>query len=137
MEEEIDNKPERYNSHPNGVECCEYTDYMGFNIGNAFKYLFRLGHKGERNHELGKAQWYVKRQYQVLNNKPKYILRDFEMANNLKPPVPIPPDFRIDNEPLRSKALETLFAISHNNTPVLDGLRYTNELIERMLKGAL
>ncbi len=33
--------PPHYNKHPSGVECVEISELLGFNLGNAFKYLFR------------------------------------------------------------------------------------------------
>lgn len=39
--------PKHYNSHPSGVECITIARHHNFNIGNAFKYLWRIGLKGE------------------------------------------------------------------------------------------
>ena len=52
------NKPEHYNQHK--IECIEFTRYMDFNTGNAFKYLWRCGLKDEPKQELRKAIWYLK-----------------------------------------------------------------------------
>lgn len=62
---DIVQRPKHYNSHPSGVECIEIVEYMGFNLGNAFKYLWRGGLK-----EIGalqdyeKALWYLQRAYE-------------------------------------------------------------------------
>lgn len=37
---------------PSGVECRLFTDRMSFNLGNAFKYLWRAGRKGGPEKEL-------------------------------------------------------------------------------------
>lgn len=37
--------PRHYNSHPSGVECITIARHHGFNIGNAFKYMWRSGFK--------------------------------------------------------------------------------------------
>lgn len=33
------NNPKHYTEHPSGVECIQITEHMGFNLGNAVKYL--------------------------------------------------------------------------------------------------
>ena len=58
--------PEHYTSHPSGVECIQVTEHMNFCIGNAIKYLWRAGLKGDAMQDLRKAQWYVAREIQRL-----------------------------------------------------------------------
>tara|TARA_R110002124_G_scaffold230373_2_gene395480 strand:- start:6070 stop:6516 length:447 start_codon:yes stop_codon:yes gene_type:complete len=57
---EMVNHPKHYNDE-SGVECCEVTDFMMFNGGNCFKYLYRAGKKGSTVEDLKKAAWYAKR----------------------------------------------------------------------------
>lgn len=38
--------PAHYNSHPSGIECIDVVENMGFNVGNAVKYLWRADLKG-------------------------------------------------------------------------------------------
>lgn len=52
------NHPPHYNNHPSGVECIEVARHMGYDLGNAFKYLFRHGSKGGLE-DLQKAIWYI------------------------------------------------------------------------------
>ena len=33
--------PNHYKSHPSGIECIQVTEHMGFNLGNAIKYIWR------------------------------------------------------------------------------------------------
>lgn len=40
------------------IECIDITRHMGFNIGNAVKYLWRFEHKGGLE-DLKKARWYL------------------------------------------------------------------------------
>jgi hypothetical protein len=55
-------RPAHYNKHPSGVECIEIAEYMGFNLGNAFKYLWRGGLKdGDATQDYEKALWYLRR----------------------------------------------------------------------------
>lgn len=57
------NSPKHYTSHPSGVECIAVTEHMGFNVGNAVKYLWRAGLKSPSALEdLQKARWYVTRE---------------------------------------------------------------------------
>ncbi len=53
------NHPQHYNSHPSGVECIQITQHFNFCIGNAVKYLWRAGLKGEPVEDLKKAAWYI------------------------------------------------------------------------------
>lgn len=53
------NHPPHYTSHPSGVECLTITRHMNFNLGNAFKYLWRAGLKGKEVEDLKKAVFYV------------------------------------------------------------------------------
>lgn len=34
------NHPKHYNTHPSGIECIDITRHMGFNLGNAMKYIY-------------------------------------------------------------------------------------------------
>lgn len=54
--------PLHYRSHPSGVECIDIVEPLGFNIGNAIKYLWRCGLKGSEVEDLKKARWYVERE---------------------------------------------------------------------------
>jgi len=62
------NHPSHYTSDPSGVECIEITRHLNFNIGNAFKYVFRAGSKRlsyqdadmAAIEDLEKAIWYIR-----------------------------------------------------------------------------
>ncbi|QFG12267.1 Hypothetical Protein OBI_RACECAR_172 [Arthrobacter phage Racecar] len=56
------NTPKHYRSHPSGVECIEITRHMSFNLGNAFKYIWRadLKHDDGGIIDLEKAEFYIK-----------------------------------------------------------------------------
>lgn len=53
------NHPKHYTSHPSGIECIEITRHMGFNLGNAVKYLWRCDLKRDAIEDLKKAIWYI------------------------------------------------------------------------------
>ena len=54
--------PDHYRGHPSGVECVTVTEHMTFCLGNAVKYIWRAGEKGDRLEDLRKARWYVDRE---------------------------------------------------------------------------
>lgn len=56
------NHPKHYNSHPSGVECITVTEHMGFNLGNALKYIWRADLKNDAIEDLKKARWYIERE---------------------------------------------------------------------------
>ena len=54
------NHPKHYTQHPSGVECIQITRHMKFNLGNAFKYIWRADLKNDTIEDLEKAIWYIK-----------------------------------------------------------------------------
>jgi hypothetical protein len=56
------NHPAHYTAHPSGVECIQITEHMGFNLGNAVKYIWRADLKNDALEDLKKAAWYVARE---------------------------------------------------------------------------
>ena len=75
------NHPKHYTEHPSGVECIEITEHMNFCVGNAIKYLWRAGLKGEQVEDLRKARWYIDREIaRILNNadEPPFMKRSEE-----------------------------------------------------------
>ena len=64
------NHPKHYTAHPSGVESIEVTEHMNFCVGNAIKYLWRAGLKGEQVEDLRKARWYIDREIaRILNGE--------------------------------------------------------------------
>lgn len=61
---DVVNHPAHYLAHPSGVECIAITEHFNFNVGNAIKYLWRAGLKGEADEDLKKARWYIEREIQ-------------------------------------------------------------------------
>ena len=52
--------PKHYTSHPSGIECIQITRHMGFNLGNAIKYIWRADLKNDALEDLEKAVWYLR-----------------------------------------------------------------------------
>jgi hypothetical protein len=44
---------------------------MGFNLGNAVKYIWRADLKGNQVEDLKKAIWYINREIQRISNESK------------------------------------------------------------------
>ncbi|MBQ7178474.1 MAG: DUF3310 domain-containing protein [Victivallales bacterium] len=42
------------------AECIDLTRHLPFCVGNAVKYIWRAGHKGNWREDLAKAKWYWK-----------------------------------------------------------------------------
>ena len=65
------NHPVHYTSDPSGVEAIQITRHRNFNVGNAFKYLWRAGFKNEETHieDLKKAIFYIQDEINRLEGK--------------------------------------------------------------------
>jgi hypothetical protein len=59
---DVVNSPPHYTEHPSGIECIQVTEYMGFNLGNAIKYIWRCDLKRDAIEDLKKAKWYIERE---------------------------------------------------------------------------
>lgn len=61
-EKELVNSPDHYKS--NGMEAIDVIEGfgLGFNLGNATKYILRCGKKDDAIQELKKAIWYLERE---------------------------------------------------------------------------
>jgi hypothetical protein len=68
MEKDNVNRPPHYISHPSGIECIQITEHMGFNLGNAIKYIWRADLKADAIEDLRKAAWYINREIQKRSN---------------------------------------------------------------------
>ena len=62
--EDVVNKPKHYNT--GNIECIEAIEesmssvaFKGYLKGNCMKYLWRYDYKGKRGEDLRKAQWYL------------------------------------------------------------------------------
>lgn len=54
--------PKHYTAHPSGVECIRIAEHMGFNLGNAVKYIWRCDLKQDAIEDIKKAIWYLQRE---------------------------------------------------------------------------
>lgn len=60
------NHPAHYNTGK--IEVIDFIEdqKLGFNLGNAVKYISRSAHKGTELDDLRKARWYLDREIAVL-----------------------------------------------------------------------
>lgn len=65
MTDYVNHQP-HYTSHPSGVECIDVVEHMNFNLGNAVKYIWRAGLKGDAREDLQKARFYINREIMRL-----------------------------------------------------------------------
>ena len=63
------NHPVHYTSHPSGVEAIDITRHMNFNLGNAVKYIWRAGLKGDSIEDLQKARFYIEDEIKKISNQ--------------------------------------------------------------------
>lgn len=115
------NHPKHYTSHPSGVECIQVTEHMGFNLGNAVKYIWRADEKGNSMEDLAKAAWYVQREIAKReSNPPQSDPKWSEWHGSLIPPLPDDTEVEIQ---VRSGRFEKgpvhSFSWSHENLRVI------------------
>lgn len=60
------NHPPHYTNHPSGIEAIQVTRHMNFNLGNAIKYIWRAGQKGDTIQDLQKAIFYLQDEIERL-----------------------------------------------------------------------
>jgi len=87
MTDNIDH-PKHYTEHPSGVECIQITEHMGFNLGNALKYIWRCDLKGDAIEDLRKAIWYINRE---IEKRDHLMLKQVRVSG-----VPYPVDMTDD-----------------------------------------
>lgn len=72
-DKDLINHPPHYTNHPSGIECIQVTEHMGFNLGNAVKYIWRCDLKKNAVEDLKKAIWYIQREINKRNGIPPAI----------------------------------------------------------------
>jgi len=67
LDREMVNHPDHYQG--NNFEVIDIIeDYeLGFNLGNAIKYILRADKKGNKKQDLKKAMWYIQREVNTGN----------------------------------------------------------------------
>lgn len=65
------NHPPHYTKHPSGIECIQVVEHMGFNLGNAIKYIWRADLKKDAVEDMKKAVFYINREIEKREAKPR------------------------------------------------------------------
>lgn len=88
------NHPPHYTSDPSGVECITITRHRNFNIGNAFKYLWRnglkdspIGARAKQIQDLEKSIFYIQDEIKRLKALPETSAHEKVLA--LNPLIPV------------------------------------------------
>jgi hypothetical protein len=63
------NHPSHYTDGVPGIECIDVVEHFSFCRGNAIKYLWRAGAKGDLVVDLRKAAWYIQREIDSLSSR--------------------------------------------------------------------
>jgi hypothetical protein len=77
------NHPKHYTSHPakcdcgRSIECIQIAEHMGFNLGNAMKYIWRSDLKNDAIEDLKKAAWYINREIQRRETSKQEIIQNY------------------------------------------------------------
>lgn len=58
-EDDLVNSPKHYATDPSRVECIQIKRKMSANLGDSFKYCWRVGKKWDDKQDLEKALWYI------------------------------------------------------------------------------
>lgn len=77
------NHPKHYTEHPSGIECIQITEHMGFNLGNALKYIWRCDLKKDAIEDLRKARWYIEREIAKRTRPGAFGYADYPSYNEL------------------------------------------------------
>ena len=75
------NHPSHYTDVVPGVECIEVTQHFSFLRGNAIKYLWRAGAKGNLREDLEKARWYIDRELANIAGEQVTIVSEEPMTD--------------------------------------------------------
>ena len=62
--------PCHYTDTVPGIECIQVTQHFNFNRGNAIKYIWRAGKKGNEIEDLQKAKQYIEFEIERLTKQP-------------------------------------------------------------------
>jgi len=90
------NHPPHYTNHKSGVECITITQHMGFNLGNALKYIWRCDEKKNAIEDLKKATWYIAKELEKRQAETVGTISEPVKAPTALPTVEEPYSFQMD-----------------------------------------
>lgn len=104
MSTDMVNHPPHYKKY--SIECIEITEHLSFCLGNAVKYIYRAGEKGDAIEDIKKALWYLNRaklnkegfaKYPLAANRIELLLKEIHSRHN-KEVVAFRDDLGLSNE---------------------------------------
>ena len=112
-------------------ECILFTERMRFNLGNAFKYVWRAGAKGDAIEDLDKAIWYLDRESESNFSSSTLIEEPEELIQDCIEPFFNQLDFSECSE-IDKKKEEILFqiAIMGDELAAIEGIKRLKEFIK-------
>ena len=125
------NHPPHYATHPSGVEAVDIAEHLSFNLGNAFKYVWRAKKKGKQEEDLEKAIWYLEREVRFFKLTGENMELFYPARLNARKTFD-----KEGNTTALGKFLETLLAYPHDvrkqapGTPEDPGVRMLGRLME-------
>ena len=92
---EVDH-PAHYKGYQVEVECIDIVRHLPFDLGNAVKYIWRAGKKGNNkmDEDLHKARWYLRDWQDNFNERPAPDLTTANSVFKLIPTGSMQPDVR-------------------------------------------
>jgi hypothetical protein len=127
---EFVNHPKHYNTHKSGVEAIDLCEVLSFNVGSAFKYVYRRDDKLTPVQDLQKAVWYIEREIArvaPLNNIPERFRKDWISC----------PDWTVDHDSLAERVIKAESTVHARNfySAILqpEDLYYYGEALKRGL----
>ena len=92
---EVDH-PAHYKGYQVEVECIDIVRHLPFDLGNAVKYIWRAGKKGNNkmDEDLHKARWYLRDWQANFNERPAPDLSTANSVFKLIPTGSMQPDMR-------------------------------------------
>lgn len=85
------NHPGHYTDVVPGIECIQVTQHFNFNRGNAIKYLWRAGAKGDAVEDLRKAAKYI--EFEIARLEAERAEMRAELEQEIAQRHPIAPVF--------------------------------------------
>lgn len=123
------NHPKHYTNSKSGVEVIEVTSLLGFDLGNAFKYLARYKSKKLPAEDVKKAVWYLNHYTKCL--KKLSCTDTCEVQYRPKLLADIRKFIAVEDVPQVKRAMETVYQTVLANVEDTDAekldLLYSNE----------
>lgn len=123
------NHPSHYTKTKAGIEVIEVTSLLGFDLGNAFKYLARYKSKKLPSEDVKKAAWYLEHYNKILRKLSCTDICEDQYRPKLL--ADIRKFIAVEEVPVVKRAFETIYQTVLANVEDTDAekldLLYSNE----------